>query len=144
MDFRRTVDDLWRNTLSQIDTVFGRLEYLSTLRNPHTGRYEHFGFEQRFGTEQSDAVLRQSHEQIFADWVAFPLEMQKREILSYLAGREEKTRDVLDSWLRVKPFATWVPASTRVAERSLFLTDLDVLLELIRRELGVGAPDPDA
>jgi hypothetical protein len=144
MEFNRTIEDLWRHTLSQIGTVFGRLEYLSSLRNPHTGRYEHFGLEQRFGAEKSDSTLRLSHEGVFADWVSFSLEAQKRELLTYLAGRDEPVDEVLESWLRVKPFATWVPASTRSAERTLFLADLDVLLELLRRERGVAAPDPDA
>ncbi len=144
MEFHRTIDDIWRHTLSQIPTLFGRLEYLSTIRNPHTGRYEHFGLEQSFGAEQSDMTLRLSHERLFADWVAFPLEAQKRELQNYLSGREETAGEVIESWLRVKPFATWVPANTRNAERTLFLTDLDLLMELLRRELGVGAPDPDA
>jgi hypothetical protein len=144
MDYKRTVEDLWRHTLSQIDTVFGRLEYLSSLRNHHTGRYEHFGLEQRFGAECSDTTLRKSHERIFGDWIGFSLEAQKRELTEYLSGREESIAEILDSWLRVKPFTTWIPANARGAERELFLSDLDVLLELIRREHGVGAPDPDA
>ncbi len=143
MDYKRTVEDLWRYTLSQIDTVFGRLEYLASLRNHHTGRYEHFGLEQRFGPEQSDATLRKSHEQIFADWIGFSLERQKGELKTYFSGRDETVAEIMDSWLRVKPFATWVPASTRNAERALFLSDLDVILELVRREYGVGAPDPE-
>lgn len=140
----KTADDLWRHTLSQIDTVFGRLEYLSSLRNAHTGRYEHFGLEQRFGAERSEATLRSSHERIFGDWIGFSLEVQKRELITYLSGREETPAEILGSWLRVQPFATWVPANARNAERALLLSDLQLLLELIRREYGVGAPDPDA
>ena len=144
MDKTKAADDLWRFTLSQIDTVFGRLEYLATLRNHHTGRYEHFGLEQRFGAELSEVTLRRSHEEFFADWIGFSLETQKRELEDYLAGRDESVPEILSSWLRVRPFGTWVPASARRAERQLFLTDLDVILELVRRERGVGAPDPDA
>ncbi len=144
MSSSKAVDDLWRRTLSQIETVFGRLEYLASLRNTHTGRYEHFGLGQRFGAEASEAALRHSHEQVFGDWVSFPLQAQKQEIHKYLEGREEQLAEIISSWLRVKPFASWVPAKTRTSERLLFLTDLDVLLELIRRENGVGAPDQDA
>jgi hypothetical protein len=144
MHLSDTADDLWRRTLSQISTVFGRLEYLASLRNIHTGRYEHFGLEQRFSPEISDETLRRHHETAFGDWVSFSLESQRRELLSYLTGREEPVEAILRAWLRVKPFPTWVPANTRPAERALFLGDLDVSLELIRRERGVAAPDPDA
>jgi hypothetical protein len=142
MEISRTAEDLWRVTLSQIETVFGRLEYLSSLRNGHTGIYEHWGFEQRFGAAQSNETLRLSHQNIFAEWVGFPLE--KREVEAYLAGREEQVADIIAAWLRVNPFPTWVPAQTRPAERNLFLGDLDILLELLRRDFGVAAPDPDA
>ncbi len=74
----------------------------------------------------------------------FPLDAQKRELLAYMQGREEPSEAILTAWLRVKPFPTWVPANTRPAERALFLGDLDVLLELIRRDWGVAAPNPDA
>lgn len=144
MDQSKAATDLWRHTLSQIETVFGRLEYLSTLRNHHTGRYEHYGLEQRVGAERSEATLRRSHEALFMDWLGFALETQKGEIEVYLSTREETVEEILSSWLRVRPFNTWVPASARNAERQLFLSDLNVVLELIRRERGVGAPDPDA
>ncbi len=144
MHSSRSYDDLWRQTLSKVPTVFGRLQYLASLRNPNTGRYEHYGLEQKFGVEQSNETLRQSHQALFADWVAFSLDAQKRELRTYLVARDESVGEIITSWLSVKPFPTWVPANTRAAERLLFLSDLDLLLELIRREYGVGAPDPDA
>jgi hypothetical protein len=144
MSIDRNAEYLWRQTLSKIETVFGRLEYLSSLRNPHTGRYEHHGLSLRMGAGTSHLTLLQSHEAAFADWVSFSLEAQKRELTEYLSKREEPSGEIVRSWLRVKPFPTWIPATTRSAERTLFLTDLDVLLELLRRELGVVLMDPDA
>jgi hypothetical protein len=32
---------LWRRTLSQIPSQFGRIAWLASLRNPNTGVYEH-------------------------------------------------------------------------------------------------------
>ena len=144
MSIDRNAEHLWRQTLSKIETVFGRLEYLSSLRNPHTGRYEHHGLGLRMGVETSHYTLLQSHEAAFADWVSFSLDAQKRELSTYLIKREEPAEDIVRSWLRVKPFPTCIPATTRSAERALFLTDLDVLLELLRREMGVALSDPDA
>lgn len=137
-------EDLWRNTLSQIPTVLGRLEYLSSLRNAHSGQYEHFGLEQRFGQEIAAETLLRSHEAVFSDWISFSLDAQRRELLSYFASREEDTDRILRNWIGLQPFVTWVPANTRSAERALFVEDLAILLELIRRERGVAAPDPDA
>ena len=96
------------------------------------------------GVETSHFTLLQSHEAAFADWVSFSLEAQKRELSAYLSQREEPGEEIVKSWIRVKPFPTWIPETTRSAERALFLSDLDILLELLRREMGVVLTDPDA
>ena len=57
MPLRRTVNpnreaaaaDSWQRTLAAIPTLIGRVAYLSSLRNVHTGTYEHFGLAQRVG-----------------------------------------------------------------------------------------------
>src|SRR5215212_8858670 len=81
MSFDRSpASDLWRHTLSQIPTTFGRLVFLSTLRDPNTGVYAHYGFAQRVGDEAADAALRQSHWQCFSEWLGFSLEEQKADL----------------------------------------------------------------
>lgn len=136
--------DLWKHTLANIPTVFGRLEYLASLRNPRTGRYEHYGLEQRFGAGPANETLQRSHEANFAAWLAAPLNEQKYQIEKYLEDQEEPKETVLETWCRVQPFSTWVPARARTTERNLFLSDLTAVVEVMCRELGVAAPDPDA
>ena len=92
MSLDRNAEYLWRQTLSKIETVFGRVEYLSSLRNPHTGRYEHHGLAGRIGVETAHTILLQSHEAAFADWVSFSLDAQKRELNTYLIKRGEPRR----------------------------------------------------
>ena len=72
--------DLWRNTLSQIPTVFGKLVYLSSLRNPVTGKYEHHGLSLVFGADEASRALRKSHAQAFAESLSFDLERQKADL----------------------------------------------------------------
>ena len=48
---RGAAADLWRNTLSQIPTLFGRLVYLSSLRDSNSGAYEHYGLAKVFGAK---------------------------------------------------------------------------------------------
>src|SRR5438477_5861442 len=83
---RSAASDLWRHTLSQIPTTFGRLVFLSNLRDPNTGVYAHYGFAQRVGAETADAALRESHWQCFSEWLSFSLEGKKADLDLYLSG----------------------------------------------------------
>ena len=122
--------ELWRRTLSQIPSSFGRLVYLSSLRDPNTGEYQHFGFAQRFSDREADKTLRRSHGDTFSDWLCFSLEEQKAELDLYLAGLPQDAATVVANWKLLPPFANLIPVPTREAQRELFLADLRMVLEL--------------
>lgn len=136
--------DLWRHTLVQIATTFGRLVYLASLRNQNTGLYEHHGLAQIFGAEEADRTLRQSHQQIFSEWLCFGLEEQKDELAEYMTGLEGPLSVVVENWLRFSPYRNFIPAETREAERRLYLSDLSMVMEMLRRESGAASPDLEA
>jgi hypothetical protein len=141
---RSAAAELWRNTLAQIPSLFGRLVYLASLRDQNTGRYEHHGLAQLFGEEVADEALRESHAATFQEWLCYTLEQQKTDLDLYLAGLDTDKRTLLDTWIRLAPYRTLVPASARDVERKLYLADLETLLELLKNEYDVAAPDPDA
>jgi len=141
---RSAASDLWRNTLSQIPTVFGRLVYLASLRNANNGTYEHHGLALVFGEDEANRALRDSHSTVFAEWLTFNLEQQKADLDLYLAGLFEDKRQVIETWVRLAPYQNLVPASIRSVERRLYVSDLAALIELFRNAYGVAAPDPDA
>jgi hypothetical protein len=134
----------WKRTLSAIPTLIGRVAYLSSLRNVHTGSYEHAGLAQRIGENGVDRVLRQSHMRVFQEWLCFGLATQKDELDEYFSGLEGDRREIISNWLTLEPWHNWVPGESRDVERKLFSADLAVILELIRVEYGVSSRDPDS
>jgi hypothetical protein len=136
--------DLWRLTLSQIPTTFGRLVFLSTLRDPNTGVYAHYGFAQRVGEQAADEALRQSHLNCFAEWLAFGLEEQKADLDLYLAGINSDKKTILETWIRTRPYRNLIPAAAPEIERDLYVSDLEALLELLTVVYGVASPDQNA
>jgi hypothetical protein len=141
---RSAAADLWRNTISQIPSVFGRLVYLASLRNPNNGSYEHHGLALVFGEDEANKALKTSHAAVFAEWLSFNLEQQKADLDLYISALFEDKRVVIENWIRLAPYRNLLPASVRGVERRLYIADFTALLELFKAAYGVAVPDPDA
>lgn len=136
--------DLWRRTLSQIPTLFGRLVYLASLRDPNTGLYQHFGFAQRFSDREADKTMRRSHVNVFADWLNLSLEEQRGDLSRYLESLQGEKEMIVANWTRFPPFPGFIPAQAREGERNLFLADMKIMLELLRKDYSPASSGPDA
>jgi hypothetical protein len=141
---RDAASNLWRRTLSQIPTTYGRLVYLSSLRDLNRGTYEHHGLSLMFGSDEALAAILRSHEEAFAEWLNSPLEQQKADLDLYVASLSNNRRAVVEAWLRVAPHLNLIPSSARASERDLFSSDFYFVLEALRREYALEAPDPEA
>ena len=135
----RAMNDLWNRTLSQVHSSFGKIVYLASLRNENTGRYEHFGLAQIYSDAAADAVLRRSHDVVFREWLGYSLEEQKRDLENYLETMADDRGTVLNTWLTLSPYQRLLPASASEAERELYITDLELILELLRHETSASA-----
>ena len=126
----RSTAESWRMAVTGIRTLFGRLAFLSSLRDPQTGHYYHQSLA-GLAPEEADRTLRISHQQAFQQWISLGLAEQKADLDEYLSS-EGAPRYSL-------PYRKLVPASAREVERQLYLTDLETLLELLRFEPGERA-----
>lgn len=128
--------DLWIRTLTQIPSLFGRLVYLSALRDVNTDQYQHHGLATVFSKDEAHDALRESHERTFAEWLTFTLEEQKADLDLYLSALDTPKRTLLKTWQRLAPYKNLIPTSALPPERNLYLLDLEMLLELLRNEYG--------
>jgi hypothetical protein len=140
---RGAAADLWRNTLSQIPTVFGRLVYLASLRDPNSGAYLHHGLSQVFGSAESDQILSRSHADAFSEWLGFELEQQKNDLDAYLVDLSEDRRSIVEAWLSLSPYRNLIPVAVSEPERMFYLSDFEALLELLKHEYGARGPIND-
>jgi hypothetical protein len=134
-DAQLAMRDLWERTLAQVPTVFGQMTYLASLRDGDSGRYGHYGLAQVYGEDAAHHAIQVSHERTFAEWVNYSLDKQRSDLEVYLDGIEEKRADILKSWRAITPYKTLVPAGAGDAERYLYVSDLEIILELLQNEL---------
>jgi len=133
---RTPATTLWRKTLTQVPTVFGRLALLSSLRSTTTGRYNHDDLARILGPEETDRALCNSHHQVFSEWLKFSLAEQKADLDDYLS-MVGGSRHAVD-------YRHLIPPTARDVERQLYLTDLETLLELLKYEHGDAFSIPGA
>lgn len=129
---RSAAADLSKNTLARIPTLFGRLTYLASLRDPNSGIHRHHGLASIFGREESRLALQQHHETVFLEWLTLSLERKREEFAEFLEGLDAPRRAVIDHWAKVRAYQAHVPASARESERELFFAEFEVLLEMFR------------
>jgi hypothetical protein len=88
------------------------------------------------GGSDADRTLCHSHHQTFFQWISFSLADQKADLDEFL--------DSLPNPADAFPYASLIPSTAHEVERLLFLTNLETLVELRRRERGGAGATPEA
>jgi hypothetical protein len=126
--------DTWARTLEQIPTTAGKLFYVSCLKQDGSERYHHQGLARIYSNEQADRVLRASHEFVFAEWLTFSLEQQYNDLRVHLLASQPDPGELLEL-LEPKTYERFIPSAAHEPERILYQSDLQTVLELLRREM---------
>ena len=141
---QRLATEAWARHFLQIPSSYGRLVYLAALRDPDTGRYEHYGTEDT-SRAAVNRNLRDLHERVFRDWISLSLEKKMADVELYIAGIDRVDRaEIIDAWLRLTPYKNLVPASIQGPERQRHVSDFEAILGLLKNVYGVASPDPSA
>ena len=131
--------DLWRHTLSQIPVLSGRLVYLSSLRSPITGRYEHHGLALLFGDGDADKAIRGSHRKVFHEWLAMPLAEKVEDLDQYLRTTGEDPGQILRHWSRAETWIAFQPVGALSAEKSLYTSDMRGTVKILTLRYDVAS-----
>jgi hypothetical protein len=127
---QRVIEEFAARALADISTDFGRLVYVSVLRNVSEGRYHHPQLEEVYSEPAVHQALLYCHEELFEKVLETPLEQQEWDLRMYLAGMVAPPEEVAGRWLEIDYFRTFVPFGTPPYLRDLFFSNLRVILGL--------------
>jgi hypothetical protein len=128
---RSAAADLFRNTLLRIPTVFQRLAYLASLRDPDSGIYSHHGLVSLYGQTETRKALSQSHKGAFQDWLNLSLAEKTEDVLRYLTGLEHTVAGVPEHWREAALHGRFLPKAVHDCDKELFLQEFEILLEIL-------------
>ncbi len=134
--------DLFRHTLARIPSLFGRLMYLNSLRDPNSGVYRHYGLATAFGRDQSMQALESSHAKTFREWIKLSLREKHADLVTYLETLDDPKGLVVRYWLESGGYVGGIPDAASKADRAAYMGDVRQLLTVISRSSDGASTDP--
>jgi hypothetical protein len=128
---RAVIEDFSSQTLAAIPTDFGRLYYVSSLKDADSGRYEHDGLRTLYSENAVQAGLSHCHEELFSRILETPLREQERDLHACLGSAGDKYRDVVESWRETRYFKEMCPEGLPDYLHDLFCSNMGALLAII-------------
>lgn len=117
--------------IRRLPSILGQLAYLAGLRDPNTGTYSHQAIREHELRCQADRELRRLHETAFRHWLNMPLKDQSANFDLHISGIQCDKAIVVGTWKSCETYRAFIPASASHAERYLFLSDMEMALDLV-------------
>ena len=133
---KRVVEDFTRRSLSALPSGYGRLIYISTLREDD-GHYRHDGLASVYSDAAVQLALEQCHEELFARVLEEPLSEQERQLRGALEALEGGLEQNLPRWSNRERYEELEPRDLPVYLYDLFASNVRLLLELIEANVNL-------
>jgi hypothetical protein len=134
------IEDFTERTLAAIPSEFGRLLYISTLRDLATGRYTHAGLEERYSEGAVHEVLSGSHQEILTRILETPLEQQIVDLGRCLENMPGDRCELAKQWRELEFYRAMLPLGLPSYVRELFCSNLEALLSILETAEPIGLP----
>ena len=143
---RRIVQDFASTSLATIPNQFGRLVYVSSLRDLGTNVYEHAGLSAMYPARAVQCALEQCHEELFERILESPLPMQESDLRSHLAAVPGGLRSAATNWLKMEAYRSLLPVGAPDYLKELFCSNMRTILDIIVNDApsNTSQPEPSA
>jgi hypothetical protein len=127
---RAVIEDFSSQTLAAIPSDFGRLYYVSSLKDSDSGRYEHEGLMSLYPENAVQAALSHCHEELFSRILESPLSEQAQDLRECLETAGDRYWDVIESWRENSYFQGMCPEGLPDYLHDLFCSNMGALLAI--------------
>jgi hypothetical protein len=125
---RAVIEDFSSLTLAAIPSCFGRLYYVSSLKDSDSGRYEHDGLKCLYPESAVQAALSQCHEELFSRILETPLQVQEKDLRACLGAAGDQYWDLIETWQENRSFRELCPPGLPEYLQDLFCSNMSALL----------------
>jgi hypothetical protein len=119
------------HALASAPSPFARLVFLTSLRDPYTGRYIHEGWASCSSPDEIHAMLRQAHRIAFESVLGLSLISISRELRRHFQALGEVESCVADFWLELEPYREMIPQGCPEISRKLFTLQVRFALKIL-------------
>jgi hypothetical protein len=120
-----------QNLLDGFPSAFVQLVFLSSLRDPYTGRYLHEGWANVFSPEEVNRALRETHRSVFEAVVNLSLMDLSRQLRKHFDSLGQVEVRVANLWLETEPYYEMIPAGCSVLARRFFISQFRSALQVL-------------
>lgn len=138
--YRRILEDFTTATLAAISSDFGRLLYISSLRDVSSGAYDHAGLLALYPREAVQQALQKCHTELFERILETPLELQEKDLRLCLRHMEGDLSSSARRWRDLQAYRLLLPQGMPSYLMDLFCSNLSVLLDLLAVEGAMASP----
>jgi hypothetical protein len=139
LDVEATKQDLRLRTLEPIGYDFGRLIYLSSLRDFNTGEYYHQGLARSFSEQAASAALASCHEEVFYRLALSPLESVLTQVELFIRSSRCDLEKTVNAWETLEAYRVMIPSVCDRLVAELFRSNVKVAMEVLKSRGGIRA-----
>jgi len=127
---RAVIEDFSSRSLAAISSDFGRLYYVSSLKDSDSGRYEHDGLMSLYPENAVQSGISHCHEELFTRILETPLKEQESDLRECLDAAGDQYWDVVESWRETRYFREMCPKGLPDYLQELFCSNMSALLAI--------------
>jgi len=131
---KSVVRDFTATTLAAIPNTFGRLIYITSLRDLSSGTYEHAGLAALYSQDAIQESLECCHHEIFQKILETPLSVQADDLRECLRGMPGSFESTVSHWRQLESYRILPPGNAPDYLKELFFSNLRALLEILEVE----------